>query len=87
VTGCTLGIGSSNNLPEIASTTIIVKIKPGFLDLNLLSVNINEAITTDTIAKSRTNCSVGERVTACASNNIGKQSNVIMLLMIALIQS
>jgi hypothetical protein len=87
VTGWTFGIGFNSNLPEIAKTTRIVKIKPGFFDLNLLSVNINEVTATVTITKSRTNCSLGERVAACASNNIGKQSNVIMLLMITLIQS
>ena len=87
MTGWTLGIGSNNNLPDTARITIIVKIIPGLFDLSLLSVNYNDAIATDTIAKSRTNCSLGERVSACASNNIGKHSNVIMLLMITLIQS
>ena len=62
MTGWTFGIGFNSNLPEIAKTTKIVKIILGFLDLNLLSVNINDAIATVTIAKSRTNCSLGERV-------------------------
>ena len=72
VTGCTLGIGFNRRRPEIARTARITKIKPGFLDLFLLSVKISEAIAIETMNTSRRNCSLGDRVTACASNNIGK---------------